>query len=100
VAVREFGEARAHQPRQRKTIQSRPTECITQLRVKAGPGYTPRPLLEALPRLTSQFQTGWQADAHELIVFLLDKIDQRGPAGSILRDHANDTDMLRLRLPA
>ena len=79
VGVRELKQERAQQPWQRKTIQSRLIECITQLQLRPKHGYTPRPLLDALPRLADQLQKGWQADGHEFLVFLLDKMDQGGP---------------------
>jgi len=77
--VQELGETRARQQRQRRTLQSRLFECISQLHFRPSPYYTPRPLLDALPRLANQFQIGQQTDANEFLILLLGKMDQGGP---------------------
>jgi len=77
--VQELRETRARHLRQRRTFQYRLFECISQLQFRPSPYYTPRPLLDTLPWVVDQFQTRQQADAHEILVLLLGKMDQGGP---------------------
>ena len=53
-------------------------DCISQLQSRLSPHYTPRSLLDTLPRIADEFHTGQQVDAHEFLVCLLGKMDQGG----------------------
>jgi len=76
--VWELDEARARQPRRRRSLESRLLECISQLQLRLSPHYTPRPLLDTLPRIADEIHNGQPADTHEFLVCLLDKGDQGG----------------------
>ena len=74
--VWELDEARARQPRRRRSLESRLLECISQLQLRLSPHYTPKPLLDTLPRIADEIHNGQPADSHEFLVCLLDKVDQ------------------------
>ena len=76
--VWELNVVMARQPRRTRSLESRLLECISQLQLKLSPHYTPRPLLDTLPRIADEIHTGQPADAHEFLVCLLDKMDQGG----------------------
>jgi len=77
VVIREFGETKTHSGTEGE-IRSSLIECITQMRKGIVPSYTPMPLLKAIPKLTTQCQLGKQADAHELLLYLIGRMDQGG----------------------
>jgi len=76
--VWELGEVRAWQPRRRRSLESLLLECISQLQLRLSSHYTPRPLLDTLPKIADEIHTGQPAEAHEFLVCLLCKMDQGG----------------------
>jgi len=76
--VWELDVARARQPRRIRSLESRLLECISQLQLRLSSHYTPRPLLDTLPRIADAMHSGQPADAHEFLVCLLCKMDQGG----------------------
>ena len=70
--VWELDETRVRQPRRRRSLESRLLECVSQLQLRLSSHYTPRPLLDTLPRIADEIHTGQPADC------LLDKMDQGG----------------------
>ena len=63
--VWELDAARARQPRRRRSLESRLLECISQLQLRLSSHYTPRPLLDTLPRIADELHTGvWECSGN------------------------------------
>jgi len=90
--VWELNVVMARQPRRSRSLDSRLLECISQLQLRLSSHYTPRPLLDTLPRIAD-----WAAGRGPRIPSLPTRQDGPGwPAGSLLWIHPNGANMLNL----